>query len=198
MAWAKPTMLEAGGFLRYDAAFLSAADAAVAARALVDSLAWEQRTILLFGREIVQPRLIAWAGSLPYRYSGQTLEPRAAPAVLERLWRRVDEVTDHQFNHVLVNRYRDGSDSMGWHSDDEPELGPDPPVASLSLGETRRFVLQARRGRSRARSLDLTSGSLLFRGGPCQHRYRHAVPKQRSIQGERINLTFRRILRVPG
>jgi alkylated DNA repair dioxygenase AlkB len=198
MAWAKPTMLEAGGFLRYDAAFLSAADAAVAARALVDSLAWEQRTILLFGREIVQPRLIAWAGSLPYRYSGQTLEPRAAPAVLERLWRRVDEVTDHQFNHVLVNRYRDGSDSMGWHSDDEPELGPDPPVASLSLGETRRFVLQARRGRSRARSLDLTSGSLLFMGGPCQHRYRHAVPKQRSIQGERINLTFRRILRVPG
>jgi alkylated DNA repair dioxygenase AlkB len=197
MAWAKPTMLEAGGFLRYDAAFLSAADAAVAARALVDSLAWEQRTILLFGREIVQPRLIAWAGSLPYRYSGQTLEPRAAPAVLERLWRRVDEVTDHQFNHVLVNRYRDGSDSMGWHSDDEPELGPDPPVASLSLGATRRFVLKPRRGPSRARSLDLTSGSLLFLGGPCQHRYRHAVPKQPNACGERINLTFRRVLQEP-
>jgi alkylated DNA repair dioxygenase AlkB len=105
-----------------------------------------------------------------------------------------------RFNHVLVNRYRDGNDSMGYHADAEPELGPDPVVATLSLGQTRRFQLRAeRRGPGeRALTLPLTSGSLLIMGGTCQRHYRHAIAKEPGTElGERVSLTFRCLLRAP-
>jgi alkylated DNA repair dioxygenase AlkB len=153
-------------------------------------LRWEQREIVLFGRRVLQPRLIAWAGELPYRYSGQTLEPRPAPPALEEASRAVGAAAGVPFNHVLVNRYRDGNDSMGLHADAEPELGVDPVVATLSLGATRRFVLRPRKGEG-GETLELTHGSLLVMGGRCQSLYRHGIPRQPAVLGERVSLTYR-------
>ena len=150
---------------------------------------------MLFGRRILQPRLIAWTGELPYRYSGQTLEPRKPTPTLGALLERVVGRTTTPFNHVLVNRYRDGTDSMGMHADDEPELGRDPMVATLSLGVTRRFVLAPRRGKDANLVYELGHGSLLVMGGACQHHYRHGIPKAPAVPEERVSLTFRRLLR---
>src|SRR5215470_13515162 len=133
-----------GAWLEHDPAWLSRDEARLAFAALCDELAWEQREIVLFGRAVMQPRLIAWAGTLGYRYSGQTLEPRPFTPTLDRLLARVQERSGSPFNHVLANRYRDGRDSIGLHADDEPELGDDPVVATVSVGATRRFVLKPR------------------------------------------------------
>jgi alkylated DNA repair dioxygenase AlkB len=176
-----------------------APEATAALEQLLAELAWEQREIVLFGRRILQPRLIAWAGQLGYRYSGQTLEPRAAPPSLARLVALVVDATQLQFNHVLVNRYRNESDSMGFHSDDEPELGPEPQLASLSLGAARRLALAPKRKSTRLplRHVVLEHGDLLVMGGAFQHELRHGVPRSRVPMGERVSLTFRRLLRDP-
>jgi alkylated DNA repair dioxygenase AlkB len=190
------TDLAGGAWLEYRPAWVDAPDRFM--DALRDELAWEQREVVLFGRRVLQPRLIAWAGSLGYRYSGQTLEPRPPTPTLAVLTARVVEETRVPFNHVLVNRYRDGSDRLGLHADDEPELGPDPTVATLSLGATRRFVVKPRRATLGAgRSLDVERGSLLVMGGTCQRHYVHGVPRQAGVTGERMSLTFRRLLRAP-
>jgi alkylated DNA repair dioxygenase AlkB len=151
---------------------------------------------VLFGRAIVQPRLVAWAGDVGYRYSGQTLEPRPWSETLQSVLGRVCTHTGVPFNHVLLNRYRDGKDSMGFHSDDEPELGAEPAVAAVSLGVPRRFVLVSRRGRERI-AIPLEHGSLVVMRGKCQAEYRHGIPKDFAVTGERVSLTFRRILRAP-
>ena len=190
--------LASGAWLDYDPGWLSPAEADQALGALRDELAWEQREIVLFGRRILQPRLIAWAGELGYRYSGQTLEPRAFTPAAQRLLARVRTQTGVLFNHVLVNRYRSGEDSMGLHADDEPEMGPDPVVAIVSLGTARRLVIKPRRKADRARhDLELGHGALVVMGGTCQRHYVHGVPRQAGVRGERISLTFRRLLRAP-
>ena len=190
--------LDGGAWLEYLPAWIDGPDADRFLGALRDELAWEHREIVMFGRRVLQPRLIAWAGSLGYRYSGQTLEPRAPTPATAALIDRVVAHTRVSFNHVLVNRYRDGADSIGLHADDEPELGRDPIVATLSLGATRRFVLKPRRARlGSGRSLDVDHGSLLVMGGTCQRHYVHGVPRQSGAAGERISLTFRRLLRAP-
>ena len=186
--------LAAGAWLDHDAAWLSpdAADEALAA--LRDELGWEQREIVLFGRRVLQPRLIAWAGDLGYRYSGQTLEPRPFTPAALRLLVRVCEATGVPFNHVLANRYRNGTDSMGLHADDEPELGPDPVVATVSLGAARRLIVRPRRKQDRERhDVELGHGALLVMGGTCQRHYVHGVPRQAGLEGERISLTFRQL-----
>jgi alkylated DNA repair dioxygenase AlkB len=180
--------------------WLGAAAATALAAKLVRELEWEQRHIVLFGKRILQPRLIAWAGELPYRYSGQTLEPRPWLAGMRTILASVNAATGVAFNHVLINRYRHGQDSMGYHADAEPELGPDPVVATLSLGETRRFVLrrQDKRATEPPLVLPLRHGSLLVMGGTCQRHYRHAIPRDSSAAlEERISLTFRKLLRAP-
>jgi len=199
MAWRLTVHLDLtpDSWLDYEPGWLPAAAADVLADRLRETLAWEQRTVVLFGREVVSPRLIAWAGDRPYRYSGQTLEPRPFTPELAGVRARVVERTGVAFNHVLVNRYRDGRDSMGLHADDEPELGPDPLLAAVSLGASRRFSMVARRGRERRRLL-LEHGSLLVMGGAFQRELRHGVPRQADAAGERINLTFRLLLRDPG
>jgi len=190
--------LASGAWLDYDARWLPPDEADDALAALRDELTWEQREILLFGRRVLQPRLIAWAGDLGYRYSGQTLEPRALTPMAARLLARVRVQTDVPFNHVLLNRYRSGDDSMGLHADDEPELGPSPLVAIVSLGTARRLVVKPRRKQGRDRQdLELGHGALLVMGGTCQHHYVHGVPRQPGTGGERISLTFRRLLREP-
>lgn len=164
---------------------------------LGSELRFEQRAIVLFGRSVQQPRLVAWAGALGYRYSGQTLEPRPFTPTLELLLARVSDRAGVPFNHVLANRYRDGRDSMGMHADDEAELGDDPVVATLSLGATRRLVVKPRR-EGPGHALDLEHGSLLIMGGTCQRHYVHGIPKQARVHADRISLTFRRLRREPG
>jgi alkylated DNA repair dioxygenase AlkB len=187
-----------GAWLEYESAWMGRADADEALDRLDKELAWEQRQIVLFGRPVLQPRLIAWAGSTGYRYSGQTLEPRAFTPGVERLLVRVQNRTGIPFNHVLANRYRSGDDSLGLHADDEAQLGEDPVVSTVSLGVSRRFVVAPRRaGHGDRRILDLGHGSLLVMGGTCQRHYRHGVPRQPGLAGERISLTFRRLLRPP-
>jgi len=190
--------LRSGAWIEHDGGWLARAEADRALATLRDELDWEQREIVLFGRAVLQPRLIAWAGDLGYRYSGQTLEPRPFTPAARRLLDRVRGHTGGGFNHVLANRYRDGLDSMGLHADDEPELGPDPLVAIVSLGVTRRLVLRPRRNQDRERhDLPLGHGALLVMGGTCQRFYVHGVPRQPGAEGERISLTFRALLRAP-
>jgi len=190
--------LRAGAWLDYDAEWLSTEEADHALTCLRGELDWEQREIVLFGRRVLQPRLIAWAGDLAYRYSGQTLEPRPFTPTARRLLANVSVRAGVSFNHVLLNRYRSGEDSMGLHSDDEPELGPDPLVAIASLGTARRLVVKPRRKQDRERQeLSLGHGALLVMGGTCQRHYVHGVPRQAGVHAERISLTFRYLLREP-
>lgn len=186
-----------GAWIDYDEAFLPAAQADALLTNLRAELVWEQREIVLFGRRVLQPRLIAWAGELGYRYSGQTLEPRAWGAALEAVREAASACAGVAFNHALVNRYRDGQDSMGLHADAEPELGDHPVVATLSLGATRRFVVQPRDRTADRRVFPLTHGALLIMGGTCQEHHRHGVPRDASVTGERISVTFRRLLAAP-
>mgnify|MGYP001819952076 FL=1 len=158
-------------------------------------LQWRSQEILLFGRPVLQPRLMDWYADpgVTYRYSGLTLAPKAWPCVLTELRERLESHCDAPFNSVLCNAYRDGQDSMGWHADDEPELGPEPLIASLNLGATRRFRIRPRGG-GPSQGLDLEAGSLLLMSGRSQADYQHAVPKTRKPVGPRINLTFRQVL----
>jgi len=190
--------LPRGGTVDYDAAWLSRAESEHLHGALVAELAWEERDIVLFGRRIKQPRLVAWAGDVGYRYSGQTLEARPWSESLRAIRDRVCASTGVAFNHVLVNRYRDGRDSMGFHADDEPELGPEPTVAAVSVGAARRFVLVPRRGPPGKLEIVLEPGSLVVMRGRCQAEYRHGIPKDSRCSSERVSLTFRRLLRAPG
>ena len=190
--------LSSGAWLDHEPSWLGPREADELLRALREELAWEQRAIVLFGRAVLQPRLIAWAGDLGYRYSGQTLEPRPFTPAVAAIRERVQLLTGTPFNHVLANRYRDGRDSIGFHADDEPELGRDPLVATVSLGATRRFVLKPRRkSTAGATSLDLVHGSLVVMGGTCQRHFVHGVPRHVEAADERISLTFRRLLRAP-
>jgi alkylated DNA repair dioxygenase AlkB len=189
--------LAPGGWLDHEPAWLPRAEADRLLETVRTELEWEQRAIVLFGRPILQPRLIAWAGAVDYRYSGQTLEPRAFTPTLRSVLMRACERAGVAFNHVLANRYRDGRDSMGLHADDERELGADPIVATLTLGATRRFVLKPRRkSAGTGVALDLEHGSLVVMGGTCQRHYVHGVPRQTNVRDERISLTFRHVEQV--
>ncbi|MEG3184135.1 alpha-ketoglutarate-dependent dioxygenase AlkB family protein [Novilysobacter erysipheiresistens] len=163
--------------------------------ALRDGIAWETHRIRLFGREVDSPRLSCWIGDAEavYRYSGTRFEPRPWPSVLRPIRDRLANEQGVVSNSVLANLYRGGRDAMGWHSDDEPELGPAPVIASISLGATRRFVLKHRREPDRKLALQLGHGSLLLMSGETQRNYRHALPRTARPVGERINLTFRRV-----
>jgi alkylated DNA repair dioxygenase AlkB len=171
----------------------SAAEADALFRDLRESIDWRQETVRLFGRAVRIPRLSDWHGEAPYTYSGLSMKPKPWTPPLAEIKQRVEDLSGHRFNGVLLNLYRDGRDSMSWHSDDEPELGPNPAIASVSLGATRRFRLRHRIRKDDTRSLDLTGGSLLVMDGPTQHHWHHSVPKTAKTVGERINLTFRLI-----
>ncbi|MBT8060653.1 MAG: alpha-ketoglutarate-dependent dioxygenase AlkB [Gammaproteobacteria bacterium] len=183
----------------YHASFLGAAEADAALQCLWKELDWSQREITLFGRKVMQPRLVAWYGDpeARYRYSGLTLEPLAWHPLLARLRARLESFTGQGFNSVLANAYRDGRDSMGWHRDDERELGAEPFIASLSLGAERRFLVRPLGSpegvRARSRGLTLAHGSLLVMKGQSQRDFQHSLPKTRRPCGLRINLTYRKI-----
>ncbi len=178
--------------------FWSRNEADVLLARLRDELDWRQHHVRLFGKERPAPRLSAWYGDkgVAYTYSG--IRHQAVPwlPVLEQVRDRIQAglagLDPGRFNGVLGNRYREGADGMGWHSDDESELGPAPVIASASFGAPRRFVLRHRASGHREQ-LQLGHGSLLIMAGTSQRCWQHAVPKTRRPCGERINLTLRRI-----
>lgn len=162
---------------------------------LRQSLTWEQRELTLFGRRVLQPRLIAWFGDQPYRYSNDTLKPRRFPTELRQLLRVLTKQCATPYNHVLLNLYEDGKHHMGFHSDNEPELGMNPPIASLSLGARRTFTIKPKKGTSGAQHrYFLGHGDLLVMSGALQQHYLHGVPKAARVDGPRLNLTFRHVL----
>ncbi len=175
--------------------FLSESEARDLFARLLHDIAWTQPTIALFGVRRPIPRLEAWYGDsdAAYRYSGIAHEPLPWTPELAALRDRVSAHAGAPFNSVLANLYRDGRDSIGWHSDDERELGPMPTIASLSLGATRRFYIKAKASGER-HAFDLCNGSLLLMSGASQQLWRHSVPKEPHVQHARINLTFRSIL----
>jgi alkylated DNA repair dioxygenase AlkB len=158
---------------------------------------WQRHRLRLFGREVDAPRLSSWIGDADavYTYSGTRFVPQAWTAGCAELRDRVAQLCAANFNSVLGNLYRDGRDSMGWHSDDEAELGPEPLIASLSFGAVRRFSLRHRRDATRRLAIDLPSGSVLLMAGATQRNYRHGLAKTARPVGARLNLTFRAIVR---
>ncbi len=161
---------------------------------LVADTAWSQETVTLFGRTLPQPRLVAYHGDAGagYTYSGTHHAPRPWTPPLAALKERVEHLAGTPFNSVLLNYYRDGNDSMGLHADDEPELGDNPVIASLSLGQERRMYFRHKSRRDIDNLvLPLPAGSLLVMRGATQHNWKHGLRKVRGPCGPRVNLTFR-------
>jgi alkylated DNA repair dioxygenase AlkB len=165
---------------------------------LIAEVEWRSEAVVMWGRTMPQPRLTAWYGDpgRSYAYSGIELQPRPWTPLLLDIKARVEAATGAGFNSVLINYYRNQRDSIGFHSDNEPELGDRPVIASLSLGEERIFVLRHRRSKkTEPVRLRLASGSLLLMAGETQRNWRHGIPKQSRACGARVKLTFRTIIR---
>lgn len=161
--------------------------------ALLRQTPWRQDRLRLGGRDVTAPRRVSWHGDphCVYRYSGARHDPIPWFPELAALRDSVVTAAGHGFNCALLNLYRDGQDSMGWHSDDEAELGADPVVASVSLGAERRFRFRSRYEPEETHALMLGHGSLLLMQPGCQGRWRHALPKAAAVVSPRINVTFR-------
>ncbi len=159
---------------------------------LVAETDWRQETIVVYGKRHLQPRLSAWHGEKGYRYSGLQLAPLPLTPLLDTIRHAVEGATGRRYNSVLLNYYRDGRDSMGMHSDDEPELGREPAIASLSFGATRTFILRHKATKETLK-LPLSDGSLLFMAGSLQAHWLHGINKSSRPLGPRLNLTFRNI-----
>lgn len=156
---------------------------------------WQQDDITVFGKTHKQPRLTALYGEneKPYTYSNITMFPNHFSKILEEIKEDIETISGKKFTTVLLNLYRDGNDSNGWHSDDEKELGNNPAIASLSLGAERMFHLKHKTIPDLKTKIALNHGSLLLMQGPTQHFWKHQIPKTARKVGPRINLTFRLI-----
>ena len=154
---------------------------------------WQQDDITVFGKTYPQPRLTALFGNegKPYSYSNITMKPNPWNALLMFIKNKVEEVCNENFTTVLLNYYRDGKDSNGWHADNEKELGINPVIASVSFGVERSFHLQHNSIKEQKLKINLEHGSLLIMKGPTQHFWKHQIPKTAKPIGSRINLTFR-------
>jgi alkylated DNA repair dioxygenase AlkB len=162
---------------------------------LKTTVRWKQEPIKIFGREIMQPRLTAWYGDndKPYSYSGITMQPEPWTPALELIKNRIEELSGTRYTSALLNYYRNQQDSMGWHRDNEKELGPNPVIGSVSFGEAREFQFRHYFEKTLKKSLLLTDGSFLLMKGSTQHYWEHALPKRSRVLAGRINLTFRKI-----
>ncbi|WP_233078563.1 alpha-ketoglutarate-dependent dioxygenase AlkB family protein [Rheinheimera soli] len=161
---------------------------------LAQQLNWQQPAIKIFGKAVLIPRQQVWMGDphCSYKYSGVLFEPEPWHPLVKQLTDRVNQLCQTRFNSVLLNWYADGQQHMGWHSDDEPELGENPQIASLSLGQQRFFDLKHKNLGTQLK-LELGHGSLLLMAGQCQQYWQHRVPKMAAATQGRINLTFREI-----
>ena len=182
-----------GADLRWQVHWLDDARAHACFEAIAKEVSWETHRIRVFGREVDSPRLSCWVGDpgMSYTYSRTRFDPHPWTPTLRALRHEIELACDARFNSVLVNLYRHGDDAMGWHSDDESELGPRPVIASLSLGAQRDFRFRHRGSHRQACVLPLSSGSLLRMAGDTQRLYQHDLPRRRGVREPRINLTFR-------
>jgi len=156
------------------------------------SLSFSRPPIVLYGRTTQLPRSVAWIADdeLPYGYSGIQTKPMPWPTFLMPTRLAIETRAGSPFNSVLVNRYEDGNDTVGWHSDDEPELGASPTIASLSLGASRRFLMRDVVTQKKY-EWNLNHGDLLIMSGNCQMEFEHSIPRAKRIAAPRVNLTFR-------
>lgn len=179
--------------IRYYPNFLSSKDAQHYFELLKETVLWQQDDITVFGKTYAQPRLTALYGNngKPYSYSNITMYPHVFEGGLLEIKEKVENRSGFEFTTCLLNLYRDGKDSNGWHADDEKELGTNPVIASISLGQERYFHLRNKNDRSIKHKLLLEHGSLLLMKGETQHHWVHQIPKTARKIGERINLTFR-------
>lgn len=183
------------GQVEYYPNWLSAKHARDLMTYFVEQLTWEQPTIRLYGQERKIPRLQAWYGdpNTQYEYSKLKMEPLPWDARLAKMKQACEQTTLTRFNSVLANYYRDGNDSMGMHSDNEPELGNEPCIASVSLGQARRFTFKHIETKETQR-IQLEHGSLLIMRGTTQQFWQHGINKSRTQKGPRLNFTFRNVV----
>ncbi len=172
--------------------FLRQVDSDRLFQTLMKNVQWEEKKILMYGKQIPIPRLTAWYGDGDYSYSG--IENTRLDWTPPLLWvkQKIEEKTGCEYSNVLLNLYRNGNDSIAWHADDEPELGENPTIASLSLGCERGFRIRRKNGKGEVIKVKLKHGSLLVMSGEMQKHWIHELPKDSTTE-PRINLTFRKI-----
>jgi alkylated DNA repair dioxygenase AlkB len=165
---------------------------------LLKTIYWQKKEVRIFGKLRQMPRLVAWYGDKGsvYTYSGLRSKPRLWTQELLAIKEEVERISGSHFNSVLLNLYRDGKDSMGWHKDNEKELGRNPVIASVSFGAERRFLFRHATTKELKKEVGLKSGSLLLMRAETQHHWYHSIPKTSKPIGARINLTFREIKQV--
>lgn len=162
-------------------------------QSLTQEIQWRQEPIVLYGKSILQPRLTALYGDKDkeLRYSGLVMKPMPWTKSLLEIKNKIEPIAGKDFTTALLNQYRDGQDSMGWHRDNEKELGPNPVIGSVSFGASRNFQFRHYDDKNVKRSVLLSHGSFLLMSGPCQHHWQHSIAKTKSPIGCRINITFR-------
>jgi alkylated DNA repair dioxygenase AlkB len=174
---------------------LNKSDSNTTLQALLSNLDWQQPYIRMHGREIAIPRKQVWMGDpdTAYRYSGKLFIPENWDPTVLSVKARVESMSGHQYNSVLCNLYRDGQDSVAWHADDEPELDPTVPIASISFGATRRFDLKPKNGEKMRIPIQLEDAMLLVMSPEVQMYWLHQIPKTKKVHAPRVNLTFRQV-----
>lgn len=185
-------LLPYDGSARLNPSFGDTASADVVFTQLFNEVPWRNHQLVLFGKKLNEPRLSAWVADpgVAYAYSGVQRSPDDWTPTLDNLRRRCEAATGAKFNSVLANLYRTGDDSMGWHADDEPELGAEPVIASLSFGAERRFDFK-HRSSGETISVVLPHGSLLVMSGATQACWKHRIARTKRVDAPRINLTYR-------
>ena len=183
------------GELCFDAQFLSIDQADLLLEQLLAELPWRHDELTVYGKAHLMPRLHCYQSeqNLQYQYSSLTLQSQPYHGKVLQLKRYLEAATGLSFNAVLINLYRDGADKMGWHSDDERELGNNPTIASISLGAQRCFKLRHKQKQATEISLELPHGSLLLMAGALQQHWQHSLPARKKVTKPRINLTFRNL-----
>jgi alkylated DNA repair dioxygenase AlkB len=173
--------------------FLSQEEADCLFDELLESIPWQQDEITVYGKKYLQPRLTALYGNegKPYSYSNIVMQPQHWTSSLQKIKLRIESTSEINFTTVLLNYYRNGNDSNGWHADNEKELGKNPIIASISLGAERKFQLKHNTDTTQKKNIILEHGSLLLMKGTTQHFWKHQIPKTKKPIGPRINLTFR-------
>ncbi|RDX36303.1 alpha-ketoglutarate-dependent dioxygenase AlkB [Kangiella sp. HD9-110m-PIT-SAG07] len=187
---------ESSATVQYHPGFIDDNQASGLYHTLSSLVEWQEETLWIAGKERKVPRLIAWYGDkdAEYQYSGKSHQPMPWIRPLALLKEQLEKELTTSFNSVLCNLYRNGQDSMGWHADNEKELGDNPVIASVSLGATRKFQLKHKTNSQLRHKMLLTSGSLLVMQGTTQDYWLHQVPKELKVNEPRINLTFRNII----
>ena len=189
----KLNVIQNGGYIIYQH-FFSISESNLFLNRLIESIKWKQESMNMYGKQVNFPRLTAWYGDTnkSYTFSGITLQPNSWTNDILSIKNKIEKHENISFNSVLLNRYRNGNDSISWHTDAERELGIRPIIASVSFGATRTFQLRHINTKEKL-EIELTHGSLLIMQGELQHFWQHQIPKTKKVLGERINLTFRTI-----